>query len=117
MSARLRVEVDFGRLSTEVLEDDDWNEYLLDWDSQERLCYMVGAEDESTEEVELPTEMQAMVDQMEAHLPPQAEVELKKMLQEHRDVFALEGEQLGRTGWVKHAIRLNNETPILQAAR
>jgi hypothetical protein len=88
---RLAVEVDFGRLSTEVLEEDDWNEYQLDWDSQERLCYMVGAEEDDPEEVGLPPEMQAMVDRMEAHLPPSAEIELKKMLQEHCDVFALEG--------------------------
>jgi hypothetical protein len=39
--------------------------------------------------------MQAMMDRMEAHLPPRAEAELKKMLQEHCDVFALEGEPLG----------------------
>jgi hypothetical protein len=38
---RLPVEVDFGRLSTEVLEDDDWHAYS---ESQKRLCYMVGSD-------------------------------------------------------------------------
>jgi hypothetical protein len=50
-------------------------------------------------------------------LHPEAEKELRQLLQDNRDIFALEGEPLGRKGWVKQAIWLKTPAPIKQPPR
>jgi hypothetical protein len=114
----LPLEIDAKELELEVLDEDEWVRYELDWTVEEQHCHMVGADpEEDKTPLPLPTELQAMVDRIKPPLAPKDRIAMEQLLRENRDIFVLDGEPLGRTGWVKHAIRLKDGTPIKQAPR
>jgi hypothetical protein len=121
---RLPVEIHLADLRAETLDRTEWTEYQFRWDPREEVvCGMVGADapvaDQPVPEplTELPVELERIVSRIDPPLDPTAEKELRQLLLTNRDVFALEGEPLGRTGWVQHAIRLKDSTPIKQPPR
>jgi hypothetical protein len=128
---RLPMEALLQDLETELLDTDAWKEYHLVMNPPEIACCMVGAEDEEEEESTAgssvhalpaqrctrPQELRRVVKQIQPPLPAEEEATLVRCLHKYRTMFALDGEPLGRTGWVKHAIRLACEVPIKQAPR
>ena len=71
---------------------------------------------EGVEEV-LPEELEVCVRQTAKNLSERGVTRFRRMLMEFRDVFALKGEPKGRTGLVRHRIKVDLEDPIRQAPR
>jgi hypothetical protein len=123
-SGGLPAEVDLADIRAETIEPRDWVEYQPEWSTtKEVVCGMVGADPEPDKPTEpkspdvLPLELEKMIYRIEPPLDTVAERKLRGVLRDYQDVFVLEGGTLGRTGLVKHAIRLKDPTPIKQPPR
>jgi transposase InsO family protein len=65
---------------------------------------------------DLPEELSAIVDRIEWQIEEKDKRKLEELLSKYRDIFALSGEPLGRTGMVTHGIE-TTASPIRQAPR
>ena len=71
----------------------------------------------TTEQPRLADELQTLVDEVDASLGSEVKEAMADLLHSYRDVFALKGDPLGRTGVVKHEIDTADAAPIRQAPR
>lgn len=65
----------------------------------------------------LPEELQKMMANIDVPLSSYQEDQVEKLLMENQDIFALPGQPMGRTDWVKHEIHVETDIPIKQAVR
>ena len=69
------------------------------------------------QDVQLPEEVQKLIDGAEADLSEAQKIKIKDLLQDNLDVFATKDKPFGRTDLVKHRIVTETDVPIKQPVR
>ena len=69
------------------------------------------------EVTELPEELETLMSKMETEIAPEQKQQIRNLLAEHQQVFALSGQPLGRTQLIQHEIETGTESPIKQPVR